>query len=174
MIVSVGSLIESKGHHLLISSIEKLAQRYPGLQLYIIGEGVYRSELEKLVNERKLRDRVYLMGNRPNDELNAWFNAADVSCLLSSREGWPNVVLESLACGTPVVATKAGGIPEIIVSTNMGILVDRNIPSVTAGLEQALNSAWNRKEIARVGQARSWDAVAGEVETFFRSRIKNH
>ena len=174
MIISVGSLIESKGHHLLISSVEKVAQRYPGLRLYIIGEGVYRSELEKLVNERELRDRVYLMGNRPNDELNAWFNAADVSCLLSSREGWPNVLLESLACGTPVVATKAGGIPEIIVSTNMGILVDRNIPAVTAGLEQALNGAWNREEIARVAQTRTWDAVAGEVETFFRSRIEDH
>jgi len=173
LLISVGSLIESKGHHLLIFSIEKLAQRYPGLRLYIIGEGVYRSELAKLVNERRLQDRVFLMGIRRNDELGAWYSAADLSCLLSSREGWPNVVLESLACGTPVVATKAGGIPEIIVSTNMGILVERNIPSVIAGLEQALNSSWDREEIARIAGTRGWDAVAEEVESFFRSRLKN-
>jgi teichuronic acid biosynthesis glycosyltransferase TuaC len=173
IIISVGSLIESKGHHLLIASVEKLAHQYPSLRLYIVGEGVYRSELEKLVNELKLQDRVHLMGTRRNDELSAWFSAADLSCLLSSREGWPNVVSESLACGTPVVATKAGGIPEIIVSPDMGILVERNIPSITAGLEQALNSSWNREKIARVARTRSWDAVAVEVETFFRSRIKD-
>ncbi len=172
IIISVGSLIESKGHHVLVSSVGKLAQRHPSLRLHIIGEGVYRPEIERLVRERKLGDRVYLMGTRPNDELSAWFSAADVSCLLSSREGWPNVVSESLACGTPVLATKAGGIPEIIVSTKMGILVDRSIPSVTAGLERALTSSWNRNEIAGVARTRSWDAVAEEVETFFRSRMK--
>src|SRR5205807_9313740 len=104
--VSVGSLIESKGHHLLIRAVAKLTERIPGLRLYVIGEGVYRAKLEELVREKQLQGRVFLLGNRPNEELSLWFSAAHISCLMSSREGWPNVVSEALACGTPVLATR--------------------------------------------------------------------
>jgi teichuronic acid biosynthesis glycosyltransferase TuaC len=169
--VSVGALIESKGHHLLISAVEELTRRIPKLRLHIIGEGVYRARLEELVREQKLQDRVFLMGNRPNEELNSWFSAADISCLMSSREGWPNVVSESLACGTPVLATPAGGIPEIIVSPDLGMLVERDVGSIAVGLEQALSQHWDREKIARQASRRSWNAVASEVESFLASII---
>ncbi len=169
--VSVGSLIESKGHHLLIAAVAKLAARFPKLRLYVIGEGVYRAKLEELVREKQLQESVFLAGNRPNEELPFWFSAADVSCLMSSREGWPNVVSEALACGTSVLATRIGGIPEILTSPELGILVERSIDSIVAGLEQALTRAWNREEIARRSRSRSWDAVAEEVEAFLRSKI---
>jgi glycosyltransferase involved in cell wall biosynthesis len=169
--VSVGSLIESKGHHLLIAAVAKLAARFPKLRLYVIGEGVYRAKLEELVREKQLQESVFLAGNRPNEELPFWFSAADVSCLISSREGWPNVVSEALACGTPVLATRIGGIPEIINSSELGIFVEHSIDSIVVGLEQALTRAWNREEIARRSRSRSWDAVAEEVEAFLRSKI---
>ena len=172
VIVSVGSLIESKGHHLLIEAVGKLAERFTSLQLYVIGEGVYRARLEEIVREKKLQERVLLPGNRPNEELCLWFNAADLSCLMSSREGWPNVVSESLACGTPVLATRTGGIPEIITSPEFGMLVERNFDSIVAGLEQALAKTWNRAEIARHSRSRSWDAVANEVEAFLKSKVR--
>ena len=63
-------------------------------------------------------------------ELCLWYNAADLFCLASEREGWPNVLFESLACGTPVVATKVGGIPEILRSEKLGILVERNVNEI--------------------------------------------
>jgi len=169
--VSVGSLIESKGHHLLIEAVAKLAGRFPQLRLYVIGEGIYRSQLETFLREKKLQDRVFLPGNQPNEELPLWFNAANLSCLVSSREGWPNVVSESLACGTPVLATRAGGIPEIIISPKLGMFVERHLDSVAAGLEQALATTWNRTEIARQSRARSWDAVAAEVEAFLQQTL---
>jgi len=174
VVVAVGSLIESKGHHLLISAVAELASNLPKLRLQIIGDGVYRSKLEKLVCEKNLQDRVFLMGNRPNEELSAWFSAADLSCLISSREGWPNVISESLACGTPVLATRAGGIPEIITSTDVGTLVERDIRSIAAGLEKSLSKLWNRQEIAKIASCRSWDNVAKDVEDFLASHIKQY
>ena len=170
--VSVGSLIESKGHHLLIAAVAKLAERIPGLRLYVIGEGVYRAKLEELVREKQLQERVFLPGNRPNEELSLWFSAANISCLMSSREGWPNVVSEAVACGTPVLATRVGGIPEIITSPELGMFVERNVDSIGAGLEQALAKPWNRDEIARHTRWRSWDTVAEEVETYLKSKIR--
>jgi glycosyltransferase involved in cell wall biosynthesis len=170
--VSVGSLIESKGHHLLISAAGELTRRFPELRLYIMGEGVYRARLEGLVREKNLQDHVFLMGNRPNEELSSWFSAADINCLMSSREGWPNAVSESLACGTPVLATRAGGIPEIITSPDIGTLVERDIRSIAAGLEMSLTKSWNRQEIAKCGRARSWDKVAEEVEGFVSLCVK--
>ena len=171
IVTSVGSLIESKGHHLLIAAVAELARSFPNLRLYILGEGAYRSTLEELVKEKKLQDRVFLSGNRPNEEISLWFCAADVSCLLSSREGWPNVVSEAFACGTPVLATRAGGIPEIITTPEFGMLVERNVPSIATGLEKALTKPWNRAEIARRSRVRSWDTVAAEVEAFLESII---
>jgi teichuronic acid biosynthesis glycosyltransferase TuaC len=171
LLVSVGSLIESKGHHLLIAAVAELARFFPQLRLYILGEGDYRLALEQLVREKKMQDRVFFFGNRPNEELTLWFNAANLSCLMSSREGWPNVVSEALACGTPVLATRAGGIPEIITSSEVGMFVERNVQAIAVGLERALTKPWNRAEIARHSRSRSWDMVAAEVEAFLQSTI---
>lgn len=171
MVVSVGSLIESKGHHLLIAAIAELAPRFSDLRLNIIGEGVYRRGLEQLIHEKRLQDRVFLMGNRPNGELATWFSAADLSCLMSSREGWPNVISESLACGTPVLATRVGGIPELVVSPDLGSMVGRDIASIAQGLEENLSKKWNRQEISRKARSRSWDAVAEEVVKNMESKI---
>jgi glycosyltransferase involved in cell wall biosynthesis len=170
--VSVGSLIESKGHHLLIAAVDERPRSFPQPRLYILGEGIYRSALEQLVRVKKMQDRVSFPGNRPNQEISLWFSAADVSCLLSSREGWPNVVSEALACGTPVLATRTGGIPEIITSPELGIFVERDVDSIAAGLEQALTKPWNRAEIARHSRGRSWDVVAAEVEAFLQSKSR--
>lgn len=162
--VSVASLIPSKGHHLLIHAFQELAPRHPFLQLYIVGEGPNRPRLEKLVREAGLQQRVQFVGGRPQEELRLWFNAADISCLMSAREGHPNVVLESLACGTPVLATTVGGIPEIIVSPDLGMLVDQDVSAIAAGLEMALSKDWDREMLSRHAHARTWEAVAERVE----------
>jgi glycosyltransferase involved in cell wall biosynthesis len=169
ILLSVGSLIPSKGQTLLIRAFKEIVGRHPGMQLFLLGEGPDRRSLERLVTELGLEDAVHLVGKRPNDELGLWFSAATASCLISTREGWPNVVTESLSCGTPVVASKAGGIPEIIRSPEFGILVDQTIESVTTGLEQALTREWNRELIAVQNRVRTWEHVAAEVEAFLRN-----
>lgn len=174
IIVSVGSLIPSKGHDLLIHAFGKLVSRHPGLQLYILGDGPEKERLKHLTSLLKLGQAVQLVGKKPNEELGYWFSAAKVSCLLSSREGWPNVVTESLACGAPVVATRVGGIPEIIASNKLGILVDRTAEAAEAGLDDALRKDWDRDLISREARARTWDDVAREVEEVIRNAARGH
>jgi len=172
LLVSVGALIRLKGHLTLIRAFARIALRHPDLKLYVLGEGPSRSELVSLVRELKLQDRVVLPGKRPNDELPQWFNAAEISLLTSSREGWPNVVTESLACGTPVVATRVGGIPEILHSQELGIVVDQTVESVADGLERALSIKWDRAAISKQTRARAWTTVAEEVEAVFSKQLR--
>ena len=164
IIISIGSLIESKGHQLLIGAIGQIARHRTDLHLYILGEGPYRKTLEQLIERLEVADQVHLIGKRPNSELNLWFSTATLSCLASAREGWPNVVTESLACGTPVIATRVGGIPEIIDRPEFGMLVERTPESLAGAIEQALRKAWDRQAISRQASARTWDTVAEELE----------
>jgi teichuronic acid biosynthesis glycosyltransferase TuaC len=171
-VISVGTLDPNKGHQILIAAVAELTGRYPAMKAFIAGEGPYQSALTAQIREKKIADRVVLIGKRPHAELNSWFNAANVSCLLSEREGWPNVLLESLACGTPVIATRAGGIAEVISSPNLGTLVERTVPAVTAALEAALKREWDRPALVAYAAARTWDRVAEEIEEYFQSILR--
>jgi glycosyltransferase involved in cell wall biosynthesis len=171
VIVSVGGLIERKGFHFLISAMAKISERRPNLRLYIIGGGPDQCKLESLIRKHNLEGRVFLKGPRPNDELMYWYSAANVSALTSSREGWPNVILESMACGTPVMATGVFGVPEVIVSQELGLIVDQTVPSITRGLEIALARDWDRRIIEKHARQRTWDVVAAELEEYFLARL---
>lgn len=171
-VIAVGTLDPNKGHQLLISAVAELTGRYPAMKTYIAGEGFYQSALTHQIREKKLADRVMLLGKRPHAELNTWFNAANVSCLLSEREGWPNVLLESLAAGTPVIATRAGGISEIITMPTLGTLVERTVPAVTAALDAALKQTWDRNTLVSYAAEHTWDAVAEEIEDYFRTILR--
>ena len=168
--VAVGTLNEHKCHERLISALAEIASRWPDLRLYILGEGSLRSSLEKQASERGLHDRVVMPGVQPNESLKWWYNAADITCLSSSREGWPNVLLESLACGTPVVATRVGGVPEVITSSEHGTLVEPNATALAQGLEDALRKIWDRDAIVRYARSRTWNEVAAEIEAFLQKR----
>ena len=171
-IVSVGALIPRKGFQHLIPAVARIAPSFPKLRLYLVGEGAMRKELEALVRSTGMQEHIYLVGSTPNQELNFWYSAADVSCLASSREGWPNVVLESMACGTPLVATRVWGVSEIITSPDLGIMVEEDSLALAAGLEAALKKTWNRAVLAQHARKRTWEVVAAEVERYLASQIQ--
>ncbi len=166
IVVSVGSLIPRKGYQFLVPAIGEIAPRHSKLRLCIIGEGSFRAELEHLSHEAGVQDRISFVGTRPNEELSLWYSAADVSCLVSSREGWPNVLLESMACGTPVVATGVWGVPEVIVSPELGVIVEQTVASIAQGLEFALQKQWSRATLVEYARTRTWEVVAAEVERY--------
>jgi len=166
VIVSVGAVIPRKGYRFLISALPIVLKSFPDLHVYIVGKGKQRGELDALAQQLGVQDRVKFVGNQPNEALVHWYSAADVSALLSSREGWPNVVLESLACGTPVVATWFWGVPEILSSPGLGIMVPQEVGAVAGALIQALSTKWNREAIVRYAQSRTWNHVAEEVEDY--------
>jgi len=166
MIVSVAGLHPHKGHQILISALDEIRRQFPSLRLYVLGEGPYRPALQRLIAEKNLQEHVFLKGSRSNEELKFWYNAADLSCLSSAREGWPNVLLESLSCGTPVLATRVGGVPEVITSPELGLMVERSIQAIAEGLKTALRKSWNRDALVRYARMRTWDDVAAEMERY--------
>ena len=172
IILSVGSLIPLKGFHFLIDVMPNILNEIPQTHLYVVGEGQHRSFLEQKIKRLGLNQHVTLVGERPNEELKTWYSAADVFCLASSREGWANVIMESLACGTPVVATNVWGAPEILTSPEVGILVERSPESIGAGLLKALRQNWDRNRIREHVAGRTWDIVALEVKEIFSSILK--
>ena len=107
-------------------------------------------------------------GPSANEDLPAWYQAADLFALASSREGWPNVLCEAQACGLPAVATEVWGVPEIIRREELGVLVEeRTVEGLRAGLEAALARTWDRASIESAGRSRTWDRVAEELAVVF-------
>jgi glycosyltransferase involved in cell wall biosynthesis len=171
-ILSVGSLVPRKGFDILLTAFHRLCQECGDVHLYIIGEGPSRANLRRQIKKLQLTAHVTLLGEVRNEGLTTWYNAADVSCLASSREGWPNVIMESLACGTPVVATRVWGAPEILTSADVGILVDPSPESFHEGLARALATNWDSRKIRGHVENRSWSKVASEVKDIFGFVLK--
>lgn len=115
MILFVGNLKKEKGLGELISAVNQL-QTFgrKNVKLVIIGSGSYKAMLEQEIATLGMQHQVRFLGSQPHAEIARWMNAASVLCLPSYMEGVPNVVLEALSCGTPVVASNVGGIPELI------------------------------------------------------------
>jgi teichuronic acid biosynthesis glycosyltransferase TuaC len=169
IIVSVGRLIESKGHQHTIKAIASLRARGIDVDLRILGEegrgsGGCSAQLRSLVEELRVGEHVQFLGWRPPAEVAAEMAGADVVCHASTREGWPNVVQEALACGTPVVATDVGSTREMIPDDRYGVLVAVGAPgALERALELSLKRHWDRSVIARWGNLWTWDMVAGGV-----------
>lgn len=171
LVLSVGHLIPRKGFDYLISAMPGILSEHPEARLYVIGEGPSRSELENQVYQLGLTGKVFLLGERPNVELSWWYNAANVFCLASSREGWANVIMEAMACGCPVVATNVYGAPEAITAPHLGTLVQRNPDAIQKAVCSALTGTWDRDRIRDHVAARDWMAVAREVSEVFESTV---
>lgn len=167
MILAVGNLNDNKGFSILIDAVARLRTACPDVLLVIIGDGALKGALREQIERLKLGNHVLMAGPVAHAELSPWYSAADVFCLASLREGCPNVVLEAMACGCPVVATRAGGVPDLIHSPSLGLLVERTAEAFEAGIAQALNRSWNREEIVRHGNGHSWEAVSARLLTLY-------
>jgi teichuronic acid biosynthesis glycosyltransferase TuaC len=165
-LISVGALIERKGHHRTIEAMRQL----PEFELVIVGEGPERQRLAALINKYGLSDRVRLVGPRPHRELPALYGAADASVLASSREGWANVLLESMACGTPVVAANIWGNPEVLRAPAGGVIYEPNTPDgIAAAVRRLFADTPNRTATRAYAELFSWDeTTAGQLALFRR------
>lgn len=107
---------------------------------------------------------VKSVGARPHDEIPVWMNASDVLCLPSLNEGMPNVALEAMACGLPVVASRVGGVPEVVREGVNGLMVPAgDAPALGAALQKALTTKWNRDAIRQSVARFDWDVNARTV-----------
>jgi len=132
-LLSVGGLITRKANDLTISALPEL----PEHELLLAGEGPERAALQALAARLGVADRVRFLGRVAHHELAEIYSAADAMVLASSREGWANVLLEAMACGTPVVASNVWGTPEVVAAPEAGQLMPERTP---AGAVQAIKT----------------------------------
>jgi glycosyltransferase involved in cell wall biosynthesis len=168
VIVSAGDLAELKGHHRVIAAVKRLNGRGVRARLLIAGgigrSGRYAEALRQQVASEGLGDQVAFLGEVTQEALAELMAAADVFCMASSTEGWPNVVNEALASGTPVVATDVGAVRQMIVSARYGSVVPvDDVEALADALRAALTGPWDREAISAHGRSRSWSEVAEEV-----------
>jgi glycosyltransferase involved in cell wall biosynthesis len=170
VLLAVGNILEAKGQAMVVEALAAM----PGCTLMVVGSGPDESRVRALARERGVESRVRLVGVVPHGALVDYYNAADVMVLATAREGWPNVVLESLACGTPVVATNVGGIPEIITSPAAGRLLEERTPAAIATTVGALLRETPDRAAARAhAEKYSWDEVtAQQIELFSKAVLR--
>ena len=164
LMVSVGNLVPEKGHAVVIDALTEL----PEMRLLIVGDGAQRRDLERHAERRGVRHRVSFLPVRAQPELKLVYSAADVLVLASSREGWPNVLLEAMACGTPVVAANVGGVPEIITDPAAGCIVtERTGIAFASAVRDVLQARPSREATRRYAQRFDWAATSrGQSKVF--------
>jgi glycosyltransferase involved in cell wall biosynthesis len=163
-LVTVGHLVPVKAQELIIGALPLL----PGVRLVVAGDGPNRGMLEELAKTLNVSDRVRFLGAVPQAQLRAHYGAADAMVLASSREGWANVLLESMACGTPVVASRVWGTPEVVAAPEAGVLMAERSPQGVADAVNALRANYpDRAAVRRYAERFSWDdTTAGQLDLF--------
>jgi glycosyltransferase involved in cell wall biosynthesis len=166
VLISVGHLIERKAHDLVIAAMPHL----PGYSLVVVGEGPDRPALEEQIAKLGLSDRVRLVGAIPHEDLRDYYVAADALVLASSREGWPNVLLEAMACGTPVAASSVWGNPEVVTAPAAGrLMTGRTAAGVVEAVQHLFAALPDRAATRRYAERFSWDETSrGQIEIFRR------
>jgi len=172
--VTAGNLIKIKGFCYLIKAVSLLSEKYPDIVLYIIGAGQEEFRLKILIKRYKLQDRVFLKGIRPHPEIAKWMNVADLFVISSLKEGAPVVLLESLACGTPVVGTKVGIVEETLDAPKYGLVCNIKDPKgLSRAIEEGLSKSWNKEEIARYGQQFTWAKANEKIVKIYSKLLKD-
>jgi glycosyltransferase involved in cell wall biosynthesis len=152
-ILFVGNLVPVKGPTSLAAAFKQLVD-LRDVDLVLVGSG---SEAARL----PAGNRFFVVGARPHEEIPLWMNACDVLCLPSLSEGLPNVALEAMACGLPVIASRVGGVPEVVRDGTNGLLVPPSDPRALAdALRRAFTTKWDRESIGASVSQFDWDVNA--------------
>lgn len=168
VLLSVGHLTKRKGHYLAIQALPEL----PGTTLLIAGEGWMERQLRDLVSSLGLEDRVRFLGRVNQEDLKDYYSAADALVLATSREGLANVLLESMACGTPVISTPLWGTPEAVTVPEAGVLMsDRSVGSLVEAVRRLFANYPDREATRRHAATFSWERASREHLEVLRAAV---
>jgi glycosyltransferase involved in cell wall biosynthesis len=138
--------------------------------VYLVGEGPDKPLIESAIQAHNVTGYIHVLPGCAFDDVAVWMAAADLVTLPSYMEGCPNVVLEALACGRPVVATNVGGIPEIMGGECGRLVPPRDPATLAQALASVLDTTWDASAISARG-SRSWSTVAGELLEIFETLV---
>jgi teichuronic acid biosynthesis glycosyltransferase TuaC len=171
VVTYVGRMDVRKGLRELIEAVASLHEKRPRLRCYLVGDGSDEGVLRELIAQKGASEYVRLMPPCRTDGVAQWMAAADLVTLPSYKEGCPNVVLEALAAGRPVVASNVGGIPELMDDSSGRLVPAMDAGALAVALDEVLAAKWSGDEIATRHQ-RGWDDVARDVEQVLESVMK--
>ncbi|MDO6691876.1 glycosyltransferase [Aliiglaciecola sp. 3_MG-2023] len=176
VLITVGGLVRRKGFHRVIDCLPELLLSYPNLVYLIVGgasaEGNIEAELRAQVNSLDLEEHVKFLGSLPPNKLSAPLSSADLFVLSTANEGWANVILESMACGTPVIASDVGGNSEVINSDDVGEIVPfDDHPALFTSIKQGLNKEWDRQAIVNYAQQNHWDTRMAKIMEIYNNLV---
>jgi glycosyltransferase involved in cell wall biosynthesis len=166
--VYIGRMDLRKGLRELVEAAATIHASRPNLHVYMIGAGADRPQVQAAIAANNAAGYVHELPACPPDDVAVWMAAADLVTLPSYMEGCPNVVLEALACGRPVVATNVGGIPEIMNDACGRLIPAREVAPLAQALESVLQQSWDAETIS-ANWSRSWNKVATELLEIFES-----
>lgn len=165
----IGNLLETKGVLDLAEAFGRIGSVAPDLHLYFVGDGNERPALE-----RHVAPRMSLVGSQPFEKIPLWLAACNFLVLPSWNEGTPNVVLEALACGRRVVATRVGGIPDLLVDEALGTMVDvQDRGALAQALQDEVGMDYDSAQLAGLGARGDWKQSASDLKTVLTSVLES-
>jgi glycosyltransferase involved in cell wall biosynthesis len=172
LLVYVGNLLKTKGCYDLLESFAQLRQQRLEAMLVYVGSGsAGLAYMQARADALGIRDAVQWVGTQPHEQVSLWMGAADVVVLPSYNEGVPNVLLEAMACGRPIVATRVGGIAEVVPEFAGLLVTPGDIPALTVALHTALTSRWSTETILAHIRQFTWERNITQLQAVLERSI---
>ena len=173
-VVVVANLKHYKGQERFLRAFQAVVQKIPAARALLVGDGPARSEFEALVSELGIGAAVTFAGQV--EDTRPYVERAHVAALTSSHEGFPNALLEAMAMGRPVVATRVGGIPELVRDGVDGLLTSFEPQDIATAIVKLLEDEDLRKQMGTEGRCRAerfdWERVVRETEAVYRKVLR--
>jgi len=173
---TVANMAVEKGYPYLLEAADQISKANPNVWFLFVGFGPLEKEMKKKAEQIKAHKQIIFLGAR--SDIPNLLSAMDIFILASVIEGFPNVLLEAMASGKPVVATKAGGVPELIESGKDGLLVaPKNGPALAQAVLSLFGNRQKAEEFARSAEEKiqknfSLEKMADQYETLYLSLLR--
>jgi len=169
----VGNWVPVKGLTFLFEALAQVYRKFPAARLVMIGHGKLEPLLKQQTQHLRIEKQIIWAGPKPHAEIPLWMSAADFLVLPSLSEGYGLVVLEALACGIPVIASHVGGIPEILLSNDLGMLVPpRDSEALTRAMLNAIDKKWETKKLVEYAHTRTWSAQTQKLLQVYQNVLE--
>ena len=185
IVFALGRIVLKKGFDILIQALSSVREKVPNVTLVIGGDGTDLERLKTLAEEFSVSESIRFPGTVSRTDVPAYFHLCDIFTLPAifdpkgNVDGCPNVILEAMACGKPVVASGISGIPVVVKANETGILVEeKNVTQLAAALVVLLTDKQKREQFGRAGQQRilnelTWDKVIEQIKDVYQRSVKN-